>query len=398
MASFNPRRFAAPDRLREIAPAKLQALLRPWREYLIGRGYEFRRSTVEEIDYPGLASILMQPDAATPAALVDALYYVHEVASADDMDQLIAAIRSRGLPVADDPATTPIDLAIDVWIAAPDMVRAHHAEAIALRQENFEYFGPGQPTPGVFPVVGDNLRRRLESGCDDWFESHRRGRGGRMFVISRPPRTWILVRHGLPMRREASQKDDGEVGTEFYRPQRHDVLIYDQRSGELGVNAGTKGERNLYLRTLGAHLFSGEGHSAPAKRFALDPLITYGAQALSVDDVNGITRVRLIEFRRYWGGASREFETRRAEDIFVALAARNRELPAGGRLTSATFKVAFDDSEKERSVTIRPPGIARYERNDDSELIERWLRRQGFILPAQDDEDDEAPTEVLESA
>lgn len=398
MASFNPRKFAAPDRLREIAPAKLEALLLPWREYLVGRGFEFRISTTAEVDYPGLANILMQPDATTPAALIDALYYVHEVASADDMDQLIAAIRSRGLPVADDAATTPIDLAIDVWMAAPDMVRAHHAEAIAMRQENFEYFGPSQPTPGVSPIMDDELRRRLESGCDDWFESHRRGRGCRMFVISRSPRTWILVRHGLPMRREASQKDDGGVGTEFYRPQRHDVLIYDQRSGELGVNAGTKGERNLYLRTLGAHLFSGENHFAPAKRFALDPLITHGAQALSVDDVDGIKRVRLVEFRRYWGGASRESETRRAEDVFAALAARNRELSAGGRLTSATFKVAFEESEKERSVTIRPPAIARYERNDDSELIERWLRRRGFILSAQDVEDDEAPTAVLESA
>jgi hypothetical protein len=67
-------------------------------------------------------------------------------------------------------------------------------------------------------------------------------------------------------------------------------------------------------------------------------------------------------------------------------------------LNSATFKVAFEDSEKERSVTIRPPGIARYERNDDSELIERWLRRRGFILSGQVIDDDEAASAVLERA
>ena len=370
----------------------------PWREYLRGRGFEFPASTPSEIDYALLADILMRPVAATPAEMVNALYYVHESATAEDMDELLAAVRARGLSVTDDPAATPIDLAIDVWMAAPDLVRNRHAEAIAMRQQNFEYFGPSHPVRGAFPAVDDELSQRLENEFDDWFESHRRGRGCRLFIIRHSPMTWILVRHGQPMRREASQKDDGGVGTEFYRPQRHDVLIYDERSGDVGVHASTKGERNLYLRTLGRHLFSGEDHFPPAGRFTLAPLIADGSEALNVEDVDGIKGVRLVEYKRYWGGVHRESETRKAEDIFAALADRNVQDLAGGRLNSATFKVAFDDSEKDRSVTIRPPGIARYERNDDSELIERWLRRRGFILSGQGVDDDEAATAVLESA
>jgi hypothetical protein len=398
MASFNPRKFADPDRLRSIAPARLAAFMEPWRDYLRGRGFEFPASPPMEIDHTALAEILMRPDAATPADMVDALYYVHETARADDMDQLLAAVRARGLSVIDDPAATPIDLAIDVWRAAPEVVRAHHAEGIAMRQQNFEYFGPSQLLRGAFPEIDDALRRLLESEFDDWFESHRRGRGCRMFIIRHPPMTWILVRHGQPMRREASQKDDGGVGTEFYRPQRHDVLIYDERSGDVGVHASTKGERNLYLRTLGRHLFSGEDHFPPAGRFTLAPLIADGRDALNVEDVDGVKGVRLVEYRRYWGGVHREMETRKAEDIFAALADRNMQGLAGGRLNSATFKVAFEDSPKERTVTIRPPGIARFERNDDSELIERWLRARGFILSGQGVDDDEAATAVLESA
>jgi hypothetical protein len=396
MASFNPRKFADPDRLRGIAPARLEAFMAPWRDYLLDRGFAFPASNASEVDYAVLADILMRPDATTPAEMVDALYYVHETATAEDMDQLLAAVRARGLSVTDDPAATPIDLAIDVWRAAPEVVRAHHAEAIAMRQQNFEYFGPTQPVRGAFPDIDAELRLRLESEFDDWFESHRRGRGCRMFVIRHSPMTWILVRHGQPMRREASQKDDGGVGTEFYRPQRHDVLIYDERSGDVGVHASTKGERNLYLRTLGRHLFSGDEHFPPAGRFTLDPLIADGRDALNVEDVDGIKGVRLVECRRYFGGPHREMETRKAEDIFAALADRNIQSLAGARLNSASFKVAFEDSEKERSVTIRPPGIARYERNDDSELIERWLRRRGFILSGQGVDDDEAATAVLE--
>jgi hypothetical protein len=216
-----------------------------------------------------------------------------------------------------------------------------------------------------------------------------------LFVFRRKPTVWILVRPGQPMRREASQGDDGSAGTAFFRPQRHDVLIYDENSGDIGVHASTKGERNLYLRTLGKLLFSGEEHFPAAERFTLDPLLADGGASLNSDDIDGIAAIRLVEYQRYLGGTYKEVEKRRAEDIFGAFAQRKRTL-TGGRLGSATFKVRFDDSDKERSVTIRPPGIARFERNDDSRLIEDWLRRRGFILNGQDADDDDATTEVLE--
>jgi hypothetical protein len=68
------------------------------------------------------------------------------------------------------------------------------------------------------------------------------------------------------------------------------------------------------------------------------------------------------------------------------------------QLVGAAFKVKFTDSSKERSLTIRPPGNAKYERNEDSELIEVWLANRGFILePKAEGDDDESPTPVLES-
>jgi hypothetical protein len=398
MASFNPRKFSDPDRLRAISPDRLIAFLAPWRAFLETRGLRFPDPPATEIDYAELAQILMTPDRTTPGDMVDALYYVHETASAQDMDELLAAARNQHLPVVDDPMATPVDLAIDIWRAAPELVRSRHAEAIAMRQQNFEYFGPQNPVRGAFPEVDGVLRAQIEAELDDWFESHKRGRGCRMFIIGHAPMTWILIRHGQTMRREASQRDDGEAGTEFYRPQRHDVLIYDERSGEIGVHAPTKGERNLYLRTLGKFLFTGEEHFPPAGKFTLDPLVAHGSAALNVQDIEGISRVRLIEYRRYWGGPYSETEIRKAEDVFAALAQRTPATLGGGRLVSATFKVTFDGQEKDRSVTIRPPGIARFERNDDSELIEHWLRERGFILTGQDTDDDEAATAVLEVA
>lgn len=85
----------------------------------------------------------MDPDASVPKEMVDALYYVHETASAEDMDALLDLAKSRGVKVAHDPRTTVTDVAIQMWLAAPDMLRERHAEAIALRQKNFLYYGGG---------------------------------------------------------------------------------------------------------------------------------------------------------------------------------------------------------------------------------------------------------------
>jgi len=397
MGTFNPRKFTDPDRLQTIAPARLRAFLAPWRDYLAARGFVFP-GAAEGIDYAGLAQILLTPDHSTPRDMVNALYYVHETASAEDMDELIAAVRRQGIPLDDDPAATPADLAIDVWLAAPDILQSRHSETVARKQQNFEYFAPNRTVQGLFPEIGDGLRLQMETELDNWFEGHRRGRGCRIFVFRHRPFAWILVRHGLPMRREAGHQDDGGATTEFYRPQQHDVLIYDERTGEMGVHATTKGERNLYLRTFGLLLFGDEDHFPPAAKFTLDPLVEDGAEALNVGDIDGISAVRLVECRRYWGGAFKELEIRKAENVFAALAARRAPGLAGGRLVGATFKVKFDGFEKERSVTIRPPGIARYERNEDSELVEHWLRDRGFILQDQGADDDEAATAVLEGA
>ena len=146
-------------------------------------------------------------------------------------------------------------------------------------------------------------------------------------------------------------------------------------------------------------MFGGEEYFPPADKFSLDPLIEDGAKSLLCEDVEGLEEIRLVEYRRYWGGAYKEIEIRKASDIFAVLAARQQELGSKGRLVGATFKVKFTDSPKERSVTIRPPGNAKYERNEDSERIEVWLANRGFILgPEAEGDDDEASSAVLESA
>jgi hypothetical protein len=399
MASFKLRRFTNPDLLKTIAQGRLLEFLKPWRDYLSSRGLDFPVNGAGGVDCDALAHILIDPDATVPKDMIGALYCIDETASTEDMEALLDIAKSRGVDLEDDPGTTVADVAIQMWLAAPDILQEHHAETIAFRQKNFLYYGGTHGGKRTFPVVSDELRQRMEAMLDDWFEEHRRGRGCRIFLFAHEEKVWILIRHGMPMRREASHQEDGKSTTEFYRPEQHDVLIYDSSSDELAVHANTQGEIKLYLRCFGLHVFGDEGYFPPSDKFTLNPLIEDGANSLLCEDVDGLEEFRLIEYRRYWGGAYKDIEIRKSSDIFASLASRGQQLTAGGRLVSGTFKAKFADSPKERSVTIRPPRNAKYERNEDSELIDVLLAKRGFIVePKVEGDDPEAPSAVLEVA
>ena len=90
----------------------------------------------------------------------------------------------------------------------------------------------------------------------------------------------------------------------------------------MGVHANTKGETKLYLSCFGRLVFGDAEYFPPADKFSLDPLIEDGAKSLLCEDVEGLEKIRLVEYRRYWGGAYKEIEIRKASDISAALAAR----------------------------------------------------------------------------
>ncbi|AMN44054.1 hypothetical protein [Rhodoplanes sp. Z2-YC6860] len=391
------RKFTDPDFLSTVDQSCLQAFLRPWSVYLAAHGLKLDRSW-KSADWDALKQCLIDPNENAPHDLIDALYYIHETSTDEDMDALLFAAAARGISIRSDLMTSPADVTIQVWVADPEMVRERHAQNVAFRQKNFLYYGGLHAGAASLPIVEGHVRSDIERSLDDWFDQHNRGRGCRAFFFPRKERLWILIRHGLPTRREAKHLDNGSSDIEVYRPQQHDVLIYDQGTDELGVHAGTQGERKLYLLTLGRLLFGDEDYFPPADKFTLQPLVDHGAQSLLCEDIPGIERIRLVEYRRSWGGAYQDIEIRKGSDIFGSLAARSRTLVNSGRLSSATFKVKFADSSKERSVTIRPPCVAKYERNEDSEAIDLWLTRRGFVLEQEGDADDQTPHPLVASA
>jgi hypothetical protein len=241
-----------------------------------------------------------------------------------------------------------------------------------------------------FAEPDEATRRDWEKKMDEWFEKKKRGSGCRVFIYPRDGECWFMVRHGEPCRREGSL-DQGEPGSVFYRPQQHDVLIYDTAGGELRVHAGTQGVRELYRKTFGLYVFGDENFFPGDGKYTLDPLIKDGADALNCLDVSGIDWVKLreVEFQLLGSGrGNAEREIRKASDLFAAFAARDFKFKPGDDLRRAVFQVKFTDAKRPRSVTITPTNRAKYERDDDGSFLEAWLKKRGFILEHHDDEND----------
>jgi hypothetical protein len=378
MSTFKLRRFSEPSRLKTIDPRRLEAFLHPFSQYLLDRGFTFATDLLGGFGYDALATILMTPDERVPREMVNALYFVDEMSDHEGMDDLLQAASDAGLDLDLGPAPTPSDVAIAVWLARPDLVKWTHARGYALRQKRFVYFRNRLPSRCPFLQYDRSHITSLEEHLAAWFETHKRGRYCQVSIFDHGSTVWILVRHGLPFKREGSVAE-GQSSMEYYRPEKYDVLVYDPDAGTIGVHADGKRLTEFYLFSIGLFLFGDEHRFGFKHELTLDPLKRYGAGSLACDDIEGIESVTLAELTRMRGGPYKRMVIDKASDLFADFAAEGYALPETARLVSATLEFLFAGEDKPRRVTIRPPNTIVYARNEDREAVEAFLKAREFM-------------------
>lgn len=379
MATYRLRHFSNPATLRSIEPSRLSVLLEPYRGFFDVRGYPLPVADEgREFDYQVLVDIFSTPDTSTPVDLLDALFLIDEMSTPDAMDTLVQAAADEGIFIDPNDEHSAADIAVQIWNANREILERKHAEQFLRRPKSFEYFQSSSSDPLQFNAPTEPQRQRLERDLDDWFEQKRRGRGARVFIYEDDEEVRFLVRHGEPFKREESINGNG-VASVCYRPLKYDVVVYHRGVQELRINAQLVGEKRLYCEKFGLHFFGDPDRFPGTRKYTLEPLRELGEDSLSCGDIDGIESITLNEVSMFWGGAHGEIEIRKAGDLFAALSARNGSLPIRPRIISAKFKVKFADSNKPRSVSIRPGNIAQYMRDADAGLIERWLVLRGFI-------------------
>jgi hypothetical protein len=379
---YRLKRFASPEVLRKISPQALLALLRPHRVPLAVRGLSLPRvRDATKLDHAALLRILAAPDADLPRDLADAFYYINEMATPEGMDALAVAVPDERPALMFGAAAAPADVAVQAWLRDHLAVERAYEELTAYRPRRFEYFQNPAPQPLPFTPPDQARLRPLEATLDEVFASRGRGRGVRVSCFPHEHDCLFTVRHGDPYRREGALRGREETSV-LYRPLRFDVIVYDPAAGTLRVHAKTKWETSLYRGQFGLHLFGAIDHFPGEGRYTLEPLRGGDRVCLSCADAAPLKFASLVEVHLAWGGIYDAVDVYRARDVFAALKQRKAEVPRGPRIVRATFELYVFGDVHPRTVTVIPPNVARYSREEDSHLIDRWLALRGFIGPA----------------
>lgn len=395
MPSLKTIRFTHPKILRSIHIDCLVQWLAPAREYLASRGVMLPEAAPtggcvlhetgpagDGIDYDRMAEVFLEPDEGLPAGLAGSLYLIDEMADAHGMDSILEAEDHYGvrLEVGEEPS--PADVAVRAWLACPQMLEELHNQHHLSRPRCYLHFLPAAASKRSLGFVQPDPARlaALEARFNEWFSSKKRGRGCRVFVYQRETEFLFLVRHGLPCKREGTLSQ-GETGSVFYRPQKHDLVAYDVVGGELRMNCCPGAEVTEFLRAFGGLLFNNEEHFRLREKYDLRPILEVGPACLVCSDVVGIERVTLVMVEFVKSADGKSVEAWKSEDIYRARQARGEGWPEG-RLRRATFKVKFAGSKRPRRMTVVEPNKVLYGRDEDQGVLEQWLRARGFMVEA----------------
>ena len=401
MANFKLKRFANVTILRRIDPGLLIEFLQPFCQFLSGQCGMAWPDDPRDLDYSCLANILMSPPANLPEDLLDALYFADTLADDEHYDRLLEEATKAKIDLGPhDPS--PEDLTLRIWLADQSILERVHAEQYWVRPKTFRSYYCSDIHHHDWTSPDTNAHKALEENLNKWFDFKKKGRGARVFFFPSGEGVWLLVRHGQMVRREGTIETGGDPGSVFYRPEKFDVLIYYPKTGELAIHNETKGERGVYCRLIGRHIFDDADFfrfDNPIPKYTLQPLVNFGPDCLACGDVDGIAYVHLYELHLRHDSEQKNIEIRRADDVFLALAQQQRFLQEEqGSMTMlrAKFKVTFVGGRK-RTITIEPPNTASFDREMDNTMIHNWLLQRGFIITDNTEEHEDADA-VLEVA
>lgn len=386
MSKLKVGRFANPDILKQINPVVLLDFMKPYKDFLMVHGMDI--SIVEDqikrnikIDFELLGSLAMQPDDSTPAEFINAAYIIGEMAKDDNVDRLMQIAASKNIALITNDDTTSADIATQLWIQDRDLIERLHAEIIVKRPRTFQYFRSDKTPPGKITSPADIIITQIENDLNEWFYKNNRGKGCRVFFFEYENEIRMLIRHGMPYKREGCIKNE-QSDTIHYRPEKHDVLFYDLTDNEIAITASTnkKGQKEAYLEIIGRYLFDCPGYFLCKPKYVLDPIRDDGTASLNCHDINGIDYIKLTEVVLFFDDDYGTKKILSSADVFASQNLYNVLMSSPADLACATFEVHFTGEKKPRSVTIMPPHNIKCGRDEDRLPVNEWLKARNFVL------------------
>jgi hypothetical protein len=332
---------------------------------------------------------LLNNDPTTPTALVEALFIISVLAEPEPTEELWHTLTQACIPIPPDASLA--DLALTLWLRAPDKARQLYIERVHLRTRSFATHAARtfRKTSPMRPV-NDAVLNQLRLSIEVFFLKNHRPSGCLVFAHQRGKEHWFIIRRGDGFKRIATLSADGRGESAGFYAEAFDVIVVDPDNEHLHIHAEGVRATRMYSALFGFVLYGRETHFEDCTRFTLDPLRNLGRAALVCTDVPGINSVHLIELHYEAGLAVVRKNSCKAPDVFAALDEDHIELNTELRLLRAVMLFHFKNDPKPRRVTIKPHNQTSYEHDEDSRVVSEWLTLREFAkteLPPKEVQD-----------
>ncbi len=358
-------------------PRFLVPLLEPHKAYFQRQGLDVTTLRNGDGHDRQLLEVFTKPDEEMPSELLQSLYVLDDLADEAGHDRILAEAERQGVQLdgilGED--LSPGELAIAVHIKDARVVRSAHDRTIFRKIKNYEEY-QGKGSKRLTLKAAKAKCAAVEADLAPWFESKNRSRACEIYVYEERDDIKFEITHGRPYRTDGSIDKKLRRSRVAYRPQKHDSVIYDTRTGVLKLNAQTQGEKDLYRKAVGKILFDDADYFPAGDIYTLAPLCKAKP---TIALVAGVDSARLTEIWIQVDDEQGFVQTSRAYSLIAAAEKYGSPNFAQGKIVRASFLIKYRSGGRPRKLELRPTNVAIYDRARDGEPAEEFMRVNEFL-------------------
>ncbi len=390
------RYFESVRALQKLDPQVLRDLLACFPEHVRSRGLELPAvATERNLKYEAIRDALMEGD--IPEDLDDILHLATRLGDVRGWDTIERQAREDGRTLPRSTARySHVDLAIVAetceWPRYRGFLVRANARARVHSRSAYVYYAPAwdvrslyrRPSEEGLETVRSRLTGHLvEQGV---LEDAAHGRGVEVIPYDFANEVWFLIRYPGRQRRQNGCDRHGDWRSYVFNPEQYDAVAYSKSYGDIRMNTQRERDHTKYRMVIGDLLFGGASNVFRPKARVVWLTPVEGERAVELfgcDDVPGLASIAPVALTCEMGVVPVVRMTMEVKDGGTLLdnnANAPGLLPPGGwGARSLTLRYRLKDKQQYGKIVLREGNKVNYERDGDSEVVEAWLRKRGFV-------------------
>lgn len=379
MSSVVPKKFANLKYIQTVEKKYFKQLLLPFPNDCKRHGLNLGKLTDDS-----LLKFFTSFDTTTSPVLLDLMHLISDVSDEDGADRLREMSLAQGHDLTDGRADIDVrEMAIRAYLHDKDLVYRVHDRIGYRKVNNFSEFIGREPR--TIKVPGRTQIGKIEDRLAEFFHGKDRGRFCEIRAYAESNAVHFLVVHGKRYTKESVRDDNFRRSTLPFRPEKHDLVSYDNRSGRLKIN-GQYYFVEEYRKAFSEVLFKDAAWFDRTDVFDLKPLQVRGAAALDYTGIPGVQWVHLAQVKMLVGADGHgtfKLDLQASsgqDDLFKILKSHPAADLKHGSIVFAKLLVKFEKTRGgARSFDITPPNKARYNRWTHTDAVTEFLERNGLV-------------------